>query len=399
MSIILNDSVVTENFSEVYPVINKYIIENGDGQESRYGYTREILNFKTTLTNPYKRCVGTTNRDMNIFFLLAEALWIFNGKKDVETLTKFNSKMVEFSDDKKTFHAPYGFRMRNYGISSDLRVTSPENNGHHVQQTLEGGIDQIKKALLMLDANPEDRRVVISIWNPELDLGKISKDIPCNDLVMFKIRKGKLHTTIANRSNDLHWGLPTNIFQFSFVSEVISEILGLELGTQTHNSQSLHLYTENEISWKMYEAFQFNNNTQDNIYSSHLAAKPSRLEFNFFECNDVESRLSKVDYVFSMILDSLKEGERLPTSDVNFIWKFSAQMQLIHQLLHIYLDYRSKEANDRSRLDALAKISELKNHFDINSDLIAMALNFFVVRLKDQNKIKELGYNPIIGKL
>ena len=90
---ILNDSVKAPIFSKVYPAINKYVIENGQSEDSRYGPTKEVLNFKTTLKNPYARCVGTSNRDINIFFLLAEALWIFRGERDVDFLKKFNSKM------------------------------------------------------------------------------------------------------------------------------------------------------------------------------------------------------------------------------------------------------------------------------------------------------------------
>jgi hypothetical protein len=85
--LIVNDSVVTKAFSGVYPLINKYLIENGESVDSRYGHTKEILNFKTTLTSPYHRCVGGCGRDINIFFLLAEAIWIFKGERDV-CLTK-----------------------------------------------------------------------------------------------------------------------------------------------------------------------------------------------------------------------------------------------------------------------------------------------------------------------
>ena len=71
----------------------------------------------------------------------------------------------------------------------------------------------------------------MSIWNTDFDLGTQTKDIPCNDLVMLKIRNGKMVTTIQNRSNDLHLGLPTNVFQFSFLTEMMAGCLGIELGT------------------------------------------------------------------------------------------------------------------------------------------------------------------------
>ena len=64
---IIYNSISTECFSSTYPFINKYLIEFGDFVESRNGDTKEILNFKTEITNPYKRCVGNNNRDIKVF--------------------------------------------------------------------------------------------------------------------------------------------------------------------------------------------------------------------------------------------------------------------------------------------------------------------------------------------
>jgi len=62
--------VAVEDFSEIYPRINKFIVESGDTVNSRNGVCKEVLDFTTTLLNPRKRCVGVKNRGMNIFFLI-----------------------------------------------------------------------------------------------------------------------------------------------------------------------------------------------------------------------------------------------------------------------------------------------------------------------------------------
>ena len=67
---------VTENFSSIYADLNHEILNHGNVLDSRNGEVREVLDFKTTITNPYKRCVGGYNRNINIYFLLAEAIWI-----------------------------------------------------------------------------------------------------------------------------------------------------------------------------------------------------------------------------------------------------------------------------------------------------------------------------------
>ena len=87
---------ITESFSEMYPVMNWYIFNKKDFEESRDGEVKEVLDFKTQLLNPYRRCVGGYKRDINIFFLLAEAMWIATGKKDVHFLTMFNKRMSDF---------------------------------------------------------------------------------------------------------------------------------------------------------------------------------------------------------------------------------------------------------------------------------------------------------------
>lgn len=394
---IVNNSISTNIFSRVYPYINKYVMENGDSLDSRYGHTREILNFKTEVCNPYARLVGNNKRDINVFFLLAEAIWIFKGERDVEFLTIFNSRMSEFSDDGLVFHAPYGFRLRHYGVSSDFKKqaqgSSPENNGHAVQQ-INDGEDQILKALKMLSSNPNDRRVVMSIWNTELDLGTNSKDIPCNDLVMLKVRKGQLHTTIANRSNDLHWGLTTNIFQFSFLTEVMANILGLTLGTQTHNSQSLHIYTDNPIASNMYENLQLNAESKfEDLYDRAI---PSRMDMNF-SAENIEGKLAEVDYHFSNIIASLKSGRRMSATDYEELGTFSKYLMSVYDLLHIYVEYKNApEKTDELRWEMLNRIGELYIYYP-NLDILALAGNFFATRLKDENAKMQL-VEPL-GKL
>lgn len=390
---IVNNSISTNVFSRVYPYVNKYLMENGESMESRYGHTREILNFKTEICNPYARLVGNNKRDINVFFLLAEAIWIFKGEKDVDFLTIFNSKMSEFSDDGKVFHAPYGFRLRHYGVDSNFKTkATSEENAHAVQQMSEGE-DQILTSLKMLHADSTDRRVVMAIWNTELDLNTKSKDIPCNDLVMLKVRGGRLHTTIANRSNDLHWGLPTNIFQFSFVTEIMSNILGIKLGTQTHNSQSLHLYTENPIAEKMYENLQLNPEGKfEDLYDRFNAAE---MDMNF-SAENIEAKLAEVDHHFTNIIEALKSGKRMFETDYEELGTFSKYLTLVYDLLQIYVDYKNEEVkDDKLRWKKLNEIGELANYYP-NLDILGMAGNFFATRIKDedlkrQNLIEPLG--------
>jgi thymidylate synthase len=390
------NSVMTSCFSKAYPLINNHLMDNGSSVSSRYGHTKEILNFKTEITNPYKRCVGGYERDVNIFFLMAEALWIFAGQKDVEFLTIFNKRMTEFSDDGKNFHSPYGFRLRHFGVSSDSKVN--EDSSIHSNQ----GIDQIETAIRMFSKNNEDRRVAMEIWDAHLDLETVSKDIPCNDLILMKIREDLLHTTVENRSNDLHWGLPTNVYQFSFISEMIASCLGVKLGTQTHNSQSLHFYLENPIAMNLYENHKLalgqgglNYDLYDYSYS---------LPFEFkFKSDEPVSRLYELDSYINLVLSNLrnynKNGIRLSSEASQRLINFSPILYAYNEILQIYIDYSKRPKDDMSRICSIKELMNLHNT-SVNYkkvsmidflrwDIVTLGINFFCKRIKDRELLAD----------
>lgn len=376
-----------DTFSEVYPMINKYLMENRDWKKSRDGNVKEILDFKTQVTNPYRRLVGGYNRNINPFFLLAEAMWIFVGRKDVKFLSMFNKNMENFSDDGNVFHAPYGFRLRHWGVRSEDKFC--EENLHAAQ-----GYDQIADAVKLFDNNPNTRQVVLTIWNPDLDLGTKTKDIPCNDIIMLKIRDGKLITTIQNRSNDLHWGLPTNLFQFSFMTEIIAACLGIDLGTQTHNSQSLHVYDWNKIADTMLQA-------DSNELYSEIGAVERKIDFNFSH-SVPGNRLREVDYHLNVLLDNLERisrGADEREDEIKSLAMFSRYLYTVYLYLKIYLKYKaeisvSKDDKIIAAEKALSEICEIDN-FVYSWDVSVLAANWFAKKLGKTISVEQ----GLIGKL
>lgn len=397
--------VRVDTFSDMYPLVNYYIFTQKEYEESRDGKVKEMLDMKTTLLNPYRRCVGGCERDINIFFLLAEAMWIALGRKDVAFLTLFNKKMSDFSDDGKTFHAPYGYRLRHFGIRTEDSFVDDNLNASK-------GYDQVIDAIKIFTENPNSRQVVMSIWNPNFDLGYKTKDIPCNDMVMLKIRNGKLITTIQNRSNDLHWGLPTNIFQFSFLTELMAGALGVELGTQTHNSQSLHIYEWNDIASKMSETFAKKRKGEDGIILSmydEAEAQERRMDFNFSH-EIPANRFREIEYNLSIVLNNLQriaEGEKPNSDEIHQLANFSKYLFNSYHLLRIYLEYKHKmtflktvEEKDLARHTAISEIEVLEaNMFDdegrggdgFNWDISMLAKNFFASRLSVKVNHEYLG--------
>lgn len=178
--------------------------------------TRELLNVVTEITDPLARIQIVPGRKLNPWLIMSEALWILAGRNDLAGIAPFNSRMHEFSDDGRTLHGAYGRRIAH----------------------------QIPAALKRLREDQHDRRAVLQIWGTG-DLTAETNDPPCNQQVLLKVRGQKLHMVVTNRSNDLHWGLhAVNIPTFSILMEYLAAVLGVGLGTQTHFSQSLHIYTE-----------------------------------------------------------------------------------------------------------------------------------------------------------
>lgn len=211
--------------------------------------TLEIRPSVLQFSRPINRMLFLNGRDINPFFLVVESLWILSGREEVYPLDVYNSRISNFSDDGMFFHAPYGKRLRSFGKSfkneTYLYTRSYEDEltkSEFVQ------VDQLRGIYDILKVNKDSRQAVASIWNPFTDLNYKTKDIPCNDTLFFKIRDGKLNLTIANRSNDFHWGLPTNLFQFSTILEIMAYTLGVRVGEQTHLSDSLHIYLDNPIT-------------------------------------------------------------------------------------------------------------------------------------------------------
>lgn len=102
-----------------------------------------------------------------------------------------------------------------------LNIGSAFQNGHDVlvQHSRAGntreilhGIDQLERAYHALIGKPHTRQVVLQIWEPKVDLPRLSgdesaADVPCNIVSMLKVRNGKLEWTQILRSNDVRfWG-------------------------------------------------------------------------------------------------------------------------------------------------------------------------------------------------
>jgi hypothetical protein len=224
--------IFARNVNDAYAQGIQFIHDNAKPRPSRYGDVLEIPGpVSTVYSKPIERVLFDPHRNINPFFHLFEALWILAGRNDAQWVVNFAGKMGEFSDNGKTFHGAYGKRLRDWAArwEGDLYMD---------------GLDQLEKVILLLKQDPETRRAVVSIYDPELDLGTNSKDIPCNDTIKFEGRDGVLNMIVFCRSNDMIWGAyGTNAVQFGFLLEYVAGMTGMSVGTYTQISCNYHVYT------------------------------------------------------------------------------------------------------------------------------------------------------------
>jgi hypothetical protein len=216
-------TIVVRNVHQALPEGCYQLLNFGVETTSRNGPVKVMpIPMTTCYIKPTERVLFHPERDANPFFHLFESLWMLHGDNDVDFVSMFNSGMVNYSDDGQTFNAAYGNRWRRHF-----------------------GYDQLDKIVKALDADPLCRRQVLGMWDPRLDLGLQSKDLPCNTQAYFQVdMDGKLQMMVTNRSNDLIWGAyGANAVHFSFLQEYIALGLGREVGMYYQTSVNTHFYT------------------------------------------------------------------------------------------------------------------------------------------------------------
>lgn len=218
-------TIMSRNVNDAYFRGLCWLSRKGEEADSRNGPVIESPVPVTTIYDqPQERVLFDEVRDANPFFHLMESLWMLAGRRDTEFLSLFNKRMITFSDNGENFNGAYGYRWRNWWAE-----------------------DQLLLAIQKLTDNPRDRRVVISMWDPEVDMVLDSKDIPCNDMIKFHVRTdGKtLDMMVFNRSNDAIWGCyGANAVHFSVLHEVVAACAGLTLGRYYQISTNFHVYKE-----------------------------------------------------------------------------------------------------------------------------------------------------------
>lgn len=193
---------------------------------------KESLGVSFRITNIRHRIPYIPHRELSIAYMIAELVWYLSGNNSTEWISNYSSFWKTISDDGVTANSAYGARI--------FKV-------HPYQSGIGWSQWEFIKAELTKD--PDSRRAVIHIRMPQ-DSYFAKLDVPCTLTLQFFIRDGKLHQVASMRSSDLILGLAYDVPAFTFFQELLAFELGVECGSYTHVSNSLHIY---ERHWPMVE--------------------------------------------------------------------------------------------------------------------------------------------------
>lgn len=173
--------------------------------------------------------------------VLYELLWYLSGEDHIRHLRKNTKIWDEWTSEEKNWHVGnmYGYQWVKWEQYAQDKKTG-EIKLHH--------INQIQKIIDTLKTNPNDRRMVVSAWNPA-DLYRDTDDpkkpaLPsCHALFMFYVSPdGKLSCHLTQRSADLMLGVPFNIACYATLTQMLAQECGLKLGEFSHYLNDCHIY-------------------------------------------------------------------------------------------------------------------------------------------------------------
>ena len=196
----------------------KKIMEEGEDKPNRTGIdTRAVfglpLRFKMADGFP-----AVTTKKLAFETMKAELLWFLSGSSDNKKLNEMGCHIWD-----ENAEAPYwkpkakfeGDLGRVYGVQW-RKWKSPYTDEP---------IDQLANVIKKLKEDPNDRRIIISAWNPaELDMMALP---PCHLLIHFYHVNGKLSLMMYQRSCDMFLGVPFNIASYSLLLHMVAQVTGL----------------------------------------------------------------------------------------------------------------------------------------------------------------------------
>ncbi len=174
-----------------------------------------------------------TTKKLHLKSIIHELLWFIKGDTNIKYLNDNGVKIWDaWADENGDLGPVYGAQWRNW-------------NGE--------GIDQLALVVDQLKNNPNNRRIMVSAWNPSVmpDTSvSFSENVangkaalpPCHAFFQFYVADGKLSCQLYQRSADVFLGVPFNIASYALLVLMLAQVCDLKPGEFVHTFGDVHLY-------------------------------------------------------------------------------------------------------------------------------------------------------------
>ena len=197
------------------------IMDHGQDADNRTGvYARKVFGRQMRF-DLSKGFPLVTTKKVFLKGVIHELIWLLSGNTNIKYLTDNNVHIWdEWADENGNLGPVYGAQWRNF-------------NGE--------GIDQIKDVIDRIKKNPQDRRLIVTAWNPaQIDQMALP---PCHCFFQFDVTPdGRLNCQLYQRSCDMFLGVPFNIASYSLLTMMIAQICNLKPGEFVHTLGNAHIY-------------------------------------------------------------------------------------------------------------------------------------------------------------
>ncbi|VUF56015.1 Thymidylate synthase (EC [Escherichia phage T4_ev240] len=217
-----------------YQDLIKDIFENGYETDDRTG-TGTIALFGTKLRwDLSKGFPAVTTKKLAWNACISELLWFLSGSTNVNDLRKRTHGSLIAG---KTIWD------ENYeNQAKDLGYHSGELGPIYGKQWRDfGGVDQIVEVVNRIKTFPNDRRQIVSAWNPA-ELKQMALP-PCHMFYQFNVRNGYLDLQWYQRSVDVFLGLPFNIASYAALLHIVADMCELVPGDLVFSGGNTHIYS------------------------------------------------------------------------------------------------------------------------------------------------------------
>lgn len=196
------------------------IMDNGVDKTDRTGVGTRSVFGRQMRFDLSKGFPLVTTKKVHLKSIIHELLWFIKGDTNIKYLQDNGVRIWnEWADENGDLGPVYGAQWRNW------------NND---------GIDQLADVIERIKKTPNDRRLIVTAWNPS-QIGQM-KLPPCHMMFQFYVANGKLSCMLYQRSCDMFLGVPFNIASYALLTMMIAQVCGLKPGEFIHTLGDTHIY-------------------------------------------------------------------------------------------------------------------------------------------------------------